>query len=342
MSTAGTQAQETPSGPVVDACSLVYDNDSWRAYLNRFRHHAPEYLDVFSRSFCRYFGVDHRGYRDALARGWDDAVACLVPASRPNLDLRSYLDGRAGEGVTAEIAMGGSAEVAPGESVNDRLLALTAADRERIHVWAGISLIDTGAALSELSRSLAAGATGICIIPFLDGIDITDPVHAPVIAAAENAGLPLWLHTGHHFAASQPPGAGNWRAVDELARRHPGLVIVAGHAGWPDVTEMLLTASRHSNVLLEFSSHRARTMRIPGAGWEMLLAQAGSLGRGRVMFGTSTWVNPPPVRDLVAEVRDLGLDPTVTQEWLAATAQSLMRRSVTFEPGDATARHSRT
>ncbi len=58
--TAAATAVAEPSAParrpVVDACSLVYDDAGWRAYLNRLGENAAEYLDVFSSSFCRYFG----------------------------------------------------------------------------------------------------------------------------------------------------------------------------------------------------------------------------------------------------------------------------------------------
>ncbi|NEE48063.1 amidohydrolase, partial [Streptomyces sp. SID8455] len=73
--------------PVVDACSLVYDDAGWRVYLNRLGENAPEYLDVFSASFCRYFGASHTAYRDALALRRQDAVDVLLPPGRPPFDL---------------------------------------------------------------------------------------------------------------------------------------------------------------------------------------------------------------------------------------------------------------
>ncbi|MCP9995087.1 hypothetical protein LUX34_04450 [Streptomyces werraensis] len=78
---AGPAAPSRP--PVVDACSLVYDDAAWRVYLNRLGENAPEYLDVFSASFCRYFDAPHSAYRDALAVCWQDAVDVLLPPGRP-------------------------------------------------------------------------------------------------------------------------------------------------------------------------------------------------------------------------------------------------------------------
>ncbi len=322
--TAAPATPATPAAPVVDACALLYDNASWRAYLRRFTHGAAEYLDVFSKSFARFFGADHGAYRAALADGWEAAVDVLLPRDRPEPDLAAYLADRAAQGVVAEIAMGSPERLPDGDTVNDRVLDLTSRFRDRVRVWAGIALGDTGAALAELDRAVRAGATGLCVIPFLDGTDAADPAHTPVFGAAAEADLPVWLHTGHHFAAGRPTGIGSWRTLEALAARHPRLTLVAGHAGWPDVMETLLTAARHPRVYLEFSSHRARNMASPGSGWEPLLHHARTLARHRVLFGTSTWVNPLPVGVLAAEVEALGLGEEITADWLSGNALRML------------------
>ncbi|MDW4914832.1 amidohydrolase family protein [Streptomyces californicus] len=329
--TAAATAVAEPSAParhpVVDACSLVYDDAGWRAYLNRLGENAPEYLDVFSSSFCRYFGASHPAYREALAVRWQDAVDVLLPPGRPPFDLAAHLADRRRQGVTAEFAMGSAERLPDGRTVNTWLLETVREVRDRIHVWAGISLRDPAAALREVEVSLAAGASGLCVIPFLDGTDPADPRFAPVWDAAATAGLPVWLHTGHHFARSHPSGLGSWRTVEALAARHRELLLVAGHAGWPDVRETLLTAARHPGVHLEFSSHRPRHMAGPGSGWEPLLHHARGLARDRVMFGTSTWVNPGPTGPLANELAELPLPEDVVTAWLSGNAEALVARS---------------
>ncbi|MDX3072644.1 amidohydrolase family protein [Streptomyces sp. NPDC088354] len=330
MNTPATSPADSAPGdrpPVVDACSLVYDDIGWRLYLARLAHNAPEYLDVFSGAFCRTFGAAHQDYRDALARRWQDAVDVLLPPGRPRFDLDAHLAARQRQGVVAEFAMG-SQELRPdGRTVNAWLLDTTAAVRDRVHVWAGIGLRDPAAALRELERAVAGGARGLCVIPFLDGTDPLDPRYAPVFDAAAALRLPVWLHTGHHFAARYPTGLGSWRTVETLASRHQDLLLVAGHAGWPDVQDMLLTAARHPGVYLEFSSHRPRRMPAPGSGWAPLLHHATSLARHRVLFGTSTWVNPVPVAVLADELTALRLPSDVTAAWLHGNARALLARS---------------
>ncbi|MEI7030374.1 amidohydrolase family protein [Streptomyces pratensis] len=313
--------------PVVDACSLVYDDAGWRAYLHRLGENAPEYLDVFSHSFCRYFGAGHTAYREALRARWQDAVDVLLPPGRRPFELAAHLADRQRQGVAAEFAMGSAERLPDGRTVNDWLLETTRNVRDRVHVWAGLSLRDPADALRELERAEEAGAAGLCVIPFLDGTDPADPRFAPVFDAAATARLPVWLHTGHHFSRRHPTGLGSWRAIEALAGRHRELLLVAGHAGWPDVRETLLTAARHPGVHLEFSSHRPRHMPKPGSGWEPLLHHARGPARDRVLFGTSTWVNPHPTRALADEVAELPLPADVRAAWLSGNAAALAARA---------------
>lgn len=322
-----TEMTVRPPRPFVDACALIFDSDCWRAYLARFLPRAPEYLDVFSAALSRFFSASHERYRDALKDNLAAAIDVLVPPDGPGIDPLAAVQQRANDGMVAEIAMGSPARLADGSTVNDRLLALTADMRDRVHVWAGIELTNGSDPLAQVTRAQQSGATGLCLIPFLDGVDITDRAYVPVFGAAADAGLPVWLHTGHHFAAGQPTGLGSWRAVETIAARHPDLVLVCGHAGWPDVMDTLVTAARHRHVYLEFSSHRPRRMAAPGSGWLPLLHHATSLARHRVMFGTSTWVNPTPARTLADEVTTLGLPEPVTSEWLADNALRMLAKA---------------
>ena len=303
---------------VVDACSLVYDHDCWERYLRRLAAYAPEYLKVFAHSFTRYFGADPEEFRRQLRHGPDRAVAVLLAGARPPFDLDDHLARRRAAGIVSEIAMG-----IPG--FNERVAAFAAAAPGRIHAWAALSLRgDAAEAVAELKSCLDLGMTGLCIIPFLDGVDVLEPRFAPVfeLAAAERLGL--WLHSGHHFATARPLDISGWRQLDTLAGRYPELTIVAGHAGWPWVRECVAVASRHDNVMLEFSSHRAKHMPLPGSGWESLLFFAATSLKHKVMFGSSTWVSTVSDEILIDEVRALGLGPEVTENWLHGNARRLL------------------
>lgn len=306
---------------VVDACSLNYDADSWRAYLTRVSISAPEYLNVFASSFCRYFGTDEGQYRDALRIGAEQAVRLLVRGCADFTPLTRHARQRR-DGITAEFVMGSPNLIASDETVNDRLLSLFAGI-VTAPVWVGLSLARPVESLSLLGGWLDRGAVGANIIPFLDRVPLSAPANHTLFGAVSDAGLPVWIHTGHHFATGFRQGTDSWREVDDLARHHPRLTIVMGHAGWPQVREALLVAARHPRVFLEFSSHRPKNIaREPE--WHALRQAARGPLRHKVMFGTSTWVNPYSTRLLAEEMQELDLPPDVLADWLGTNAAQLV------------------
>ncbi|MEK8145541.1 hypothetical protein NKH18_42170 [Streptomyces sp. M10(2022)] len=83
------------------------------------------------------------------------------PAARPagvRPERPSRRPGAAG--VTGEFAMGSPERLPDGRTVNDWLLEATRDVRDRVQVWAGLSLRDPAEALRELERALAAGPRG--------------------------------------------------------------------------------------------------------------------------------------------------------------------------------------
>jgi uncharacterized protein len=312
---------------VVDVCSLVYDGECWLNYLERLAVHAPEYLSVFAGSFARFFAIPQEAWRSALHADGPAGPLRLVAATPRPLDVDAYLEARAAQGVVAEIAMGSPGILADGTRVNERVAALAAASGGRIHAWAGISLREAAVAERELRRGIDLGMRGLAIIPFLDDVDVTAPHCARVFDLAAEHRLGLWLHTGHHYARRVPLDVSSWRHLDVLAGRYPELSVVAGHAAWPWVREAVSVALRHGNVYLEISSHRPRSLAGEGGGWEPLLRLGGRPPlRGRVLFGTSTWVNPVPVGDLTRELLDLGLPGQTARAWLSGNALQMLHQ----------------
>ena len=74
---------------------------------------------------------------------------------------------------------------------------------------------------------------------------------------------------------------GNPIYLDEVACHFPELRLVASHAGWPWVLQMIAVAWRHPNVFLEFSG-------ILPAYWdaELLARFETPILRGRVLWAT--------------------------------------------------------
>ncbi|MDT0392064.1 amidohydrolase family protein [Streptomyces sp. DSM 41921] len=309
---------------VVDVCALALDRACWRTYFQDLAAVAPTYLRAFGRHAASVFGAEYAAFRARLDAGDRDGAIDLLVAGRPERtdpgDLVRTMDGN---GVVHQILMSCGGTTADGDDVNDRVAAVAAKAPDRLQAWAGIDLTDPDRAVAELERCHALGMRGFAVTPFWQGTDPRDPACDPVYRRADELGMPLWLHTGHHFARHAHDLC-HPRNVDHIARRHPGLPIVAGHAAWPWVLEMISIAQRHRHVYLDISSHRPPWMARPGSGWEPLLLYGATTLRDRILFGSATWVNADPVAVLAGQVAALGLGAEVTDNWLYGNAARLL------------------
>ncbi|MEU0487568.1 amidohydrolase family protein, partial [Streptosporangium sp. NPDC006013] len=242
-------------------------------------------------------------------------------------DIDRHVAALAADGVAHQVLHGGPWPIGDG-TVNDRVAAFAARYPDRLSAWAGVGLSDPRAALAEARRALdELGATGLSVIPFLDGADPSAPEHAGLWKLAADRGVPVWLHCGQHFRSDVPIDVSAPRVLDRIAGAYPGLVLVAGHGGWPWVTEMLAVAQRHPNVYLEFSSHRPSRMATRGSGWEALLTLGAASVRSRVLFGSTSWTQASTPARLAAEVTRLGLPDDVVRAWLHGNAKRLLNRT---------------
>ncbi|PJE94905.1 amidohydrolase [Streptomyces carminius] len=315
--------------PVIDICSLWFDRDCWRFFLRRLAGVAPAYLERFGLLMAGGFGADPGEYRGVLAEhGADAAIEVLVRRHPVDGDPAGHLAGLDAAGVVTEVVHGMPGRLPGGETVNERLAAMVArlgAAAGRVRPWAGITLRDPGEAVAEIDRCVRAGFTGINVAPFYEGVPPLDDRAAPVFAAAAERGLPVWVHCGNNFRADQPMDLCTWRDLDRIAGRHPGLVLVAGHAGWPWMLETMAVAQRQPGVYVDLSTHRPRRMSRPGSGFEPLLAYGATTVRHKVLFGTGgPWVHPVDVPHLAEEVRALRLPPGVAEDWLHDNSARLL------------------
>jgi predicted TIM-barrel fold metal-dependent hydrolase len=102
--------------------------------------------------------------------------------------------------------------------------------------------------------------------------------------------------------------------LDEIAHDFPDLKIVASHAGWPWVTELVGVAWRNKNVFIETSAMRPKYYGIPGSGYETLLHFGNSVLKDKVIFG-SQWPLLP-LKRTIEEIQALPLKDEVKKNWL--------------------------
>lgn len=312
---------------VVDMLGIAYDRECWDAYLRWYADGAPGYLRVLGRRLCALAGTDHEAYAAALDRGPHAAVDALMAGGRLGLDLAAHARELRDQGVNRQVIAGCPMPLSGGGTVNDRIAALAAPHGDVLTTWAGLSLADPDGAVAELRRCVAElGMTGAVLTHFFDDVDPLATEVDRVYAEAESLGVPLWIHTGHNLSARASVATCTWRELDEIARRHPDLRIVAGHGGWPWVLEMVALCQRHRHVYLELSTHRAPHMAAAGSGWEPLLCYGATTIRRKVLFGSCEWVHGRSVRALADEYRELPLDAATRRLWLAGNAAALLDR----------------
>jgi uncharacterized protein len=192
--------------------------------------------------------------------------------------------------------------------------------------FAGIDPWEADAARNVDHAIRELGLSGVVLSPFKQGLSAGDPRMARVYGRCEALGVPVLLHTGINWSLDAAYDVGHPRHVDAVARAFPDLKLVALHAGWPWVADMMMVTWRHDNVYVDLSAHRPRTFTRPDSGWTPLLQFGSRQLANRVLFATAWTLLGVPPADLVAEVRDLPLRDSVIDEWLGGNALRLLGR----------------
>jgi predicted TIM-barrel fold metal-dependent hydrolase len=136
-------------------------------------------------------------------------------------------------------------------------------------------------AVAELRRAAAAGLRGLILHPPLQGYMLLDTLVDPVVAVAEELGLPVWAPTGKPFQALP-------LQLTELARRFPRVNFLMGHMGHTDFwIEAVPAAAAAPNIYAEISYKQPH----------VIIDAVTQLGPERVVFGSDA-----PFNDLRLEV----------------------------------------
>jgi predicted TIM-barrel fold metal-dependent hydrolase len=165
------------------------------------------------------------------------------------------------------------------------------------------------------------GLRGVVISPFKQGLRPADARMARVYARCERAGVPVLLHCGINWWFEAPYEAGHPRYLDDVACAFPDLKVIALHAGWPWVMDMMMVAWRHRNVFVDISAHRPKHFTVDASGWSPLLHYGNRMLSDRVVFASTWTLAGISVKTLLDEVRALPLKDDVIDQWLGGNAQ---------------------
>lgn len=143
------------------------------------------------------------------------------------------------------------------------------------------------------------GFRGIRLHPWEETYDITDAAVEPVVAAAADLGVPVWVHAGY-------PGVSHALSVRTLAERFPDVTFVLTHGAQLDIsglslTDALLLAEERPNTVFDLSGVYRR---------DFIQDLVEAAGTDRVVFGSNAPYFHPAVEKARVTTNDLGDDVT--------------------------------
>ena len=179
-------------------------------------------------------------------------------------------------------------------------------------------------ALRQVEECAEMGMIGLSIEPAFFGLHLNEKKLYPIYAKAMEKNLLVALHTGINYSTNKPMQGENPILLDEIACDFPDLTLVASHAGWPWIPEMVAVARKHPNVLMEFGGIAPKYVAAQGSGWEMMFRFMNSVLSKQIVYGTD-WPTMDHQRTL-AEWQGLGLKTEVLDQLLCGNAKALVRQ----------------
>lgn len=167
------------------------------------------------------------------------------------------------------------------------------------------------------------GLGGLSLWPCFSGLGASDRKFYPLYAKCVELDVPVTIHSSQHFAKTAPAEAGHPREIDQVAMDFPELRIIASHAGYPWVGDMMTVLWRHPNVVVDVASMRPKYLGMPGTGWERLIHFGNSLFQDRILFASG--YPALQITECVEEVNLLPLKPAVLEKWFWKNALKFFR-----------------
>lgn len=201
---------------------------------------------------------------------------------------------------------------------NDDVAALIAHNPDR---YVGIASVDISRPMDgvrELRRAVRVlGFKGLRMLPWLWNLPPDDRRYYPLYAECIELDIPFCLQIGHTGPLCPSEPGRPIPYLENVALEFPELRIVAGHLGFPWVSEVISLALRFPNVYVDTSAYKPK--RFPP---EFVQFMTG-VGRKKVMYGSNYPMITP--FDCLEGVDDLGFDEESKALYLGGTAKRVFK-----------------
>ncbi|MBN2224535.1 MAG: amidohydrolase [Deltaproteobacteria bacterium] len=254
-----------------------------------------------------------------LFKGSEKALAALG-----KLTVEDFLLMMDAAGIAICVLHGEDMESTFGRRINNELIVdLVHRYPTRFRGFIGVDPHKGRKATREIDRMVSEGLCGVMIAPWEHGLFTDDKKYFPIYERCLRHDIPIWIHTSLNFSHVIPMEYGRPLILDRVAVRYGDLKIIAGHAGWPWVTEMVAVLWRHDNVYADISGVRPKYMGMHNTGWEPLIHYGNTILQDKILFGTA-W--PLVMFDTaVNDVKELPLKPEVRGKWFYGNAARLLK-----------------
>ena len=191
--------------------------------------------------------------------------------------------------------------------------------------FAGIDPTASETPVSDLDRYINDwDMRGLNLQPWVQGWACNDKRYYPLYSYCQQKRIPVAVHSSINFSVNRKIEYSHPLYLDEIACNFPELTIIANHAGWPWVNEMVAVAWKHPNVYLETGGVSPKYLQKPGTGWDLFLTYGNSVLQDQILFATDSLI---PHERVVKELDELPMKDRVKEKFLYENAMRILNLS---------------
>lgn len=308
-----------PTKEAIALWIMGYASKDLRGYLNAY---GPRFAASMGMEFAELLRIIDEMPREQALRIIEERAEKTLATS-----LEKFVATLDEAGVEKAVFLNNDEETTTGiRNPNERLAAVVNQYPDKLIGFAGADPHKGMTGVRDLEKAVKElGLKGLSIRPFMHRIYANDRRFYPLYAKCIELDIPVYCHCSINFSSTSTMDFGRPIYVDQVACDFPELRLLMGHAGWPWIGELVAVAWRHPNIYIDLSAVRPRYLATENTGWEILIQYGNTVIQDKVVFGSTWFLLGMPIRDIIAQMRELPLKEEVKEKWLYKNAVRLLK-----------------